>query len=161
MAQSLTRNHPEVVPHAPRCRSLTGRGRPASIASMTCRTKRARLVLTGMIATFVAVRVFLYFAPNADFNVGRYNVHHLFTGLIVMAATGIALAVLERDCRLFNAITAGFGAGLGLALDELVYLIATDGSNAAYWLSVSVWGALLSIGVASAFIYALSRCGRE
>jgi hypothetical protein len=39
-------------------------------------------------------------------------------------------------------LVAGSGVGLSLVLDEWVYLIVTDGSNASYLLPVSLWGAV-------------------
>lgn len=123
---------------------------------MIYRTKRAQLILAGMIVTFVAMRLFLYFAPNADLNAGRYNIHHFFTGVIVMSITGILLGAFEDGGRILSMAATGFGVGLGLTLDEWVYLIATDGSNASYWLPVSVWSSIIAIGLAGAFILAVS-----
>jgi hypothetical protein len=53
--------------------------------------------------------------------------------------------------------------GLAMALDEWVYLIATDGSNASYLLPVSFWGGVVVVGLALAYAVALSlrRAPRE
>lgn len=126
------------------------------IAGMSSRQKRAYLIVAGMVGSFLILRAFLYFAPNTDLNIGRYNIHHLFTGIIVMTITGILLALFEGDGSSRNAVACGFGIGLGLVLDEWVYLIATDGSNAAYWLPVSVWGGIISISVTGLLIVVLS-----
>jgi hypothetical protein len=45
-----------------------------------------------------------------------------------------------------------FGVGLSLALDEVVYLIATDGSNASYLLPVSFWGGVVVVGAGALWI---------
>ena len=45
-----------------------------------------------------------------------------------------------------------FGAGLALSLDEVVYLIATDGSNASYLLPVSFWGGVVVVGLGVAWV---------
>jgi uncharacterized membrane protein len=42
-----------------------------------------------------------------------------------------------------------------MALDEWVYLIATDGSNASYLLPVSFWGGAVAIVLACAYTVAL------
>lgn len=42
---------------------------------------------------------------------------------------------------------AVFGAGLALALDEWVYLIENDGTNASYLLPVSFWGGTVAVAV--------------
>ena len=39
-----------------------------------------------------------------------------------------------------------------LALDEVVYLIATDGSNASYLLPVSFWGGVVVVGLGALWI---------
>ena len=51
-----------------------------------------------------------------------------------------------------------FGAGLAMALDEWVYLIATDGTNASYLLPVSLWGGIVVTGLAC--VYARRACRR-
>lgn len=93
--------------------------------------------------------------PNADLNVGGYNVHHLFTGLLILTACGIPLVLGLGRGKLGDALVAGFGIGLSLALDEWVYLIATDGSNASYLLPVSFWGGVVVVGAATVYIAVL------
>ena len=48
-----------------------------------------------------------------------------------------------------------FGIGLGMTLDEWIYLIATDGTNASYLLPVSFWGGVAVVGIACAYAVAL------
>ena len=50
-----------------------------------------------------------------------------------------------------------FGIGLGMALDEWVYLIATDGTNASYLLPVSFWGGVIVVALACLYAYGLTR----
>ena len=47
-----------------------------------------------------------------------------------------------------DVVLVAYGIGVGLALDEWVYLIATDGTNASYLLPVSFWGGLIAVGLA-------------
>ena len=108
-----------------------------------------------LVLTFVVMRVWLYFTPNADFDVAGYNIHHLYTGLLLVTFCGIPLVLFPRRSRLLDAATVGFGIGLSLALDEWVYLIATDGSNDAYLLPVSFWGAVVVIGIACVYVLML------
>ena len=91
--------------------------------------RRAFLLLTSLIATFAIVRAYLYFSPNADFNVGLYNIHHLYIGLLFITFCGIPLLLFPGHSRALDGAAIGFGTGLSLALDEWVYLIVTDGSN--------------------------------
>ncbi len=122
--------------------------------------RRRRVFLLALVAPVFVLRAFLAFAPDADFNVAGHNVHHLFTGLLLVAAGGIPLAVARLGPIAGDLAAAAFGAGLGLALDEWVYLIATDGSNSAYLLPVSFWGACVMIGLAVAWAELSSRLGR-
>jgi hypothetical protein len=118
-------------------------------------TRNGLLLAASMLATFAVLRVMLHLSPDSDFNVGRYNVHHLFTGLVLIAAGGIPLAVFRGSTRRLDAALVVFGAGLGMALDEWVYLIATDGTNASYLLPVSFWGGIVVVGLACAYAAAL------
>ena len=107
---------------------------------------RARLVLVSLLLTFVVVRLALWRSPDSDFDVAGYNVHHLFTGVLMMVAGGLPLVLRAGRSRGLDIACVVFGAGLALALDEVVYLIATDGSNASYLLPVSFWGAVIVVG---------------
>ena len=113
--------------------------------------RRAILLVVSLVVTFAVLRLYLYFSPDSDFNVGPYNIHHLFTGLLLITFCGIAVILFKGRTRLLDAATVGFGIGLSLALDEWVYLITTDGSNASYLLPISFWGGLVM--VASACLY--------
>ena len=109
--------------------------------------RRARLILASLILTFVVVRLALWRSPNSDFDIAGYNIHHLFTGVLLMTAGAIPL-VLRAGRSLGLDVACGlFGVGLALALDEVVYLIATDGSNASYLLPVSFWGGVVVVGL--------------
>ena len=112
----------------------------------------AGLLITAMAVTFVVTRAYLHWRPDTDLNIGQYNIHHLFTGVLIVAICGIP-AILGLSGRKAQIImTMGFGVGLSLALDQWVYLIVTDGTNASYLLPVSlIPGAIM---VAAACVYA-------
>ena len=99
---------------------------------MTRDRRRGRILLVTMLCTFAAVRLWLQVSPDTDLMVGRWNIHHLFTGIVLIVLGGVPLAIVPGRSRWLDAATAAFGAGLALALDEWVYLIATDGTNASY-----------------------------
>ena len=123
-------------------------------------TRRARIVVVAMLATFVIIRSTMQLSPESDFNVAGYNIHHLFTGLVLMVAGGIPLALFPGRSKGLDVAAMTFGIGLSLALDEWVYLIATDGTNASYLLPVSLKGGILMIGLATAYVailYILSK----
>jgi len=116
---------------------------------------RTKILVSSLVATFIVIRVWLFFYPNADFNVAGYNIHHLYTGLLLVTIGGIPLILFSNSGRILNLATAIFGIGLSLALDEWVYLIATDGSNMSYLLPVSFWGGLILVGLTCLYIGAL------
>ncbi|HEX9669845.1 MAG TPA: hypothetical protein VGC93_10210 [Thermoanaerobaculia bacterium] len=119
--------------------------------------RRLRLFLLGLLLPFAALRLLLHASPNANFDVGGYNVHHLFTGLLLVTAGGVPLAVRRGPERLLDLCAGVFGVGLSLALDEWVYLIATDGSDASYLLPISLWGGVVMVGSACAYAMLVSR----
>ena len=135
--------------------------RTVTDAAGRARRRRGQILLISLVATFLVVRGSMAFRPNADFSVAGFNVHHLFTGLLILTACGIPLVLGFGRGRLGDTLTAGFGIGLSLALDEWVYLIATDGSNASYLLPLSFWGGVVVVGVAVLLVALLTwRAGR-
>ena len=123
--------------------------------------KNGIVLFCSMSLTFAILRVYLHFSPDTDLNIGRYNVHHIFTGLLLIVAGGIPLAILDASTRRLEPARWIFGVGLGMALDEWVYLIATDGSNASYLLPVSFWGGVVVIGLALAYTATLMFFGNR
>lgn len=124
---------------------------------MTLDTRRAVLVTGSLVTGFAVLRLMLHLSPDADFMVGGYNVHHLFPGLLLITAGGIPLALVPGRHPFVDVSAVAFGLGLGMALDEWVYLIVTDGSNAAYLLPVSFWGGAVMIALACAYVITLWR----
>jgi len=122
---------------------------------------RARLLVASMLSTFVFIRVLMWISPDADFNVAGYNIHHLYPGLLLAVAGGIPLILWSQRSRATDLACLTFGCGLSLALDEWVYLIVTDGSNAAYLLPVSFWGEAILVALACLYAALLSLPARE
>ncbi len=116
--------------------------------------------MLAMGVTFVVMRVYLHSWPNTDLNVAGYNIHHLFTGLILLTIGGIPAVLLPATHRSALPAIATFGAGLALALDEWLYLIVTDGTNASYLLPVSFWGGLVAVFLAIAYAMVVARHAR-
>jgi hypothetical protein len=122
--------------------------------------RRAKLILAGLLGTFVVIRLALWRSPDSDFDVAGYNVHHLFTGLLIATASGIPLVLRAGRSMALDVSSLCFGGGLALALDEVVYLIATDGSNAAYLLPVSFWGGAIAVGLGAVWVVVVAWGGR-
>src|SRR5262245_37893726 len=129
--------------------------------SVTVDARRARLVFASILVPFIAARLFLHRWPDTDFFVGSYEVHHLFTGLVLVTLGGLPLALFRGSGRLLDLAAVVFGVGLSLALDEFVYLIVTDGTNASYLLPVSLWGGAVMIGLACGYAAGLLAAGRR
>ena len=71
-----------------------------------------------MVLTFVIIRLTLYFYPNADFDVLGYNIHHLYTGLILIIFAGIPLILYPLKGLISHFATIIFGVGLSLTIDD-------------------------------------------
>ncbi len=123
---------------------------------MTTRLDRlapGRVLAGSMLLTFAALRSWLHVMPNTDLNVGPYNIHHLFTGVLILTACGIPAVLNGTAGPGGRLLLAGFGVGLSMVLDEWVYLIVTGGSNAEYLGMPSLAGGAVLVGLAS--LYAL------
>lgn len=118
---------------------------------------RARVLAASMAVTFVAMRAYLHASPNTDLTIAGYNIHHLFSGLVLVTLGGIAAVLLPAMHRWSLPAIAVFGIGLALCLDEWVYLIVTDGTNASYLLPVSFWGGLACVCAAIVYTLALGQ----
>lgn len=123
--------------------------------SLALNLRRAKLILLSLLVTFVLLRLWLHNFPNTDLNVGAYNIHHLFTGLLLITLGGIPLALFQGSSRWLDVAALVFGVGLSLALDEWVYLITTDGTNASYLLPISFWGGVVMTGLACGYVWLL------
>jgi len=127
-------------------------------------TKRTILLIASIILTFVFLRVSLYISPNSNFDIGQYNIHHLYTGLVVLTIAIIPILLTESKTRFSDVLVIMFGVGLSMALDEWVYLIATDGSDASYLLPVSLWGGIIVTSLVVFYILGIwffaRRCQR-
>jgi hypothetical protein len=115
--------------------------------------ERRHVLAASMLVTFMTVRAWLHVRPNTDLNVGGYDIHHLFTGVLILSVFAIPAILRPRSGTGGSVAVAGVGVGLGLVLDEWFYLIVTDGSNAAYVQWPSLVGGAIAVGVAC--LYAL------
>lgn len=70
----------------------------------------------------------------------------------LIALGGIPLTIFQGNNRCLDLATILFGSGLSMALDQWVYLIVTDGSDASYLLPVSLIGGVVMIGLAVIYL---------
>ena len=105
--------------------------------------KRLRVFIISLLFTLVLFRAFLSVLPSANLNFFGYNIHHLFIGAFLTV-----ILLLLFSVGIINKITIILaGISSALILDEIVYLIATDGSDASYLTAVSLWGAITLIAI--------------
>lgn len=121
---------------------------------------RSKLVLCSLLITFVALRAYLHLFPGTNLDLAGHNIHHLFIGVVLIAAGGLPLALLEGKGRALDIAAVLFGVGLSMALDEWVYLITTDGSDLSYLLPVSFWGGAVMVGLAFLYSIVIGRMTR-
>jgi hypothetical protein len=128
---------------------------------MQVNRRRALLLLLSLVITFVVLRSYLHMSPDSDLNIGPYSIHHLFTGLLLIIAGGIPLAICHGNAKALDLAAVAFGVGLSMALDEWVYLITTDGSNSSYLLPISFWGGAVMVGLACLIVVGLCLIDRQ
>ena len=124
-------------------------------------SRTGKYLISGILASFMVARAVLYLSPDSDFYVVGYNIHHLFSGMLVAIICLLPLLIIRPKGRTGVVLAFFSGTGLGLMLDEWVYLIVTDGSNASYLLPVSFWGGLAMIVACVAYIWILVRLARR
>ena len=114
-------------------------------------TQNLALFIAMLLATLFVVRASLFISPFSNLNIGPYNTHHLFLGAFLLVVVVIFL-IIGISNKLVIMLA---GVASALVVDEIIYLIATDGSDLAYLTPVSFWGAvaltlvvLLTAGVA-------------
>lgn len=95
--------------------------------------------LIPFLATIILTRIYLYIFPFTNLDLGQYNIHHLFLGSFLLVITTI-LFIFEINLSYILALS---GISSALIVDELTYLIATDGSDLAYLTPVSLVGAII------------------
>lgn len=121
------------------------------------RTGQARQILLSMLVVFPVVRIVLLLSPTSNFDIAGTNIHHLFTGILLLVVAGIPLVLGRGHGHVRKALNLVFGAGLALVLDEWVYLIVTDGSDMSYLTPVSLWGGVVMTALTAVYIWTLSR----
>lgn len=120
-------------------------------------SRTARIILSSMIVVFVLLRLFLHTFSTTNLDIGPYNVHHLFIGILLVIGAGLPLILKMPRGTSRWVLASILGAGLALILDEWVYLIITDGSDASYLLPESVIGAAILMAIVAVYIVALAK----
>ena len=106
------------------------------------------LIVVPMLATVFSLRLYLHLVHVRHIYPGGYLLHHLFIGVVILIPAAFLLAFGTRY-RVLARLALGVGAGL--ILDEIVYLVATDGSDAGYVSRTSLLGSMVLTSLAVIF----------
>lgn len=109
--------------------------------------QRTKIFVISLLATLTLLRLFLMTSPASNLYILGYNVHHLFIGafLIIIMSVFFIFNIINK----FTIVIAGVSSAF--VLDEIIYLIATDGSDKAYLTQVSLLGAITFTAVILVF----------
>lgn len=99
--------------------------------------KSAAYFFTTIVLTVLATRVGVAAIPELDIKVFDVVVHHFWFGVALLLA-GMALPLKTRHATFFMK-----GVGLGLIVDQAVFLALGGGKDAEYWSGPSTAGAML------------------
>jgi hypothetical protein len=101
-------------------------------------------LLVPLVVTFIAQRLCLHLInPDMDLYILGHNVHHLFVGAAMVIPAAFVLAFQPAAALLRLGALAALGSGSAMVLDQMIYLIATDGTNASYLKPISLWSAII------------------
>jgi len=114
------------------------------------------LILVPMLATAIGQRLYLHLVnPNADVYIRGYNVHHLFIGAVIAIPAAFVVAFVPHSSQVRWLALVALGVGSAMVLDQIVFLITTDGSNASYLRPISLWGAIILVALALGLLLVL------
>jgi hypothetical protein len=100
--------------------------------------------------------------PIRHFYIAGYLVHHLFFGIMIEVPAAFVLAFGMRRPAVAVLAPIALGIGSAMILDEVFYLIATEATSQDYRSSVSVWGAVILISMATGLLLGLyALAGRK
>ena len=95
--------------------------------------------LSSLIIGLLLLRILLFIFPTANLVIGSYSIHHIFTGSVLLIITTILLIL--NITNYFTYILGGISTAL--IIDQLTFLIMTDGTNKTYFSQTSVYGAFI------------------
>src|SRR5437667_7974403 len=86
-----------------------------------------------LVLTVTLQRLILHHSsPDTHVFVGGYLVHHLFWGTLMLIPSAFLIAFGSRSPRVMALSRMLMGVGAAMVLDEVVFLVCTDGSGVAY-----------------------------
>jgi hypothetical protein len=100
------------------------------------------LILLPMVGTVLCLRLYLHLVRVQHVYPGGVLVHHLFVGVLIELPAAFILAFGERRRVVALLALGALGAGSGMILDEVTYLVLTKASDLDYVSWVSLGGAI-------------------
>lgn len=120
------------------------------------------LIIGGaLVVTVVAVRLKLHLIGIQHLYIGGHIVRHLFTGVLLLIPASFVLAFVPRQRWLAKLAAVVLGIGTALVLDEVVFLVATNGSKEEYVSWLSLGGAIICISLAVILLLILYKLLRD
>jgi hypothetical protein len=119
------------------------------------------LILLPMLATVLCLRLYLHLVRVQHVYPGGYLVHHLFIGVLIELPAAFVLGFGARNRVLAFSALAALGIGSGMILDEVTYLVATQGSDRDYVSGVSLGGAIGFVSLAVILLLVIYRFRRD
>ena len=111
------------------------------------------LIAAPMWATFAVMRLYLHLINhNTDLILFGYEIHHLFSGVVLLIGASFMASFNVPAGRWRDVTPVLQGIGGALVLDQIVFLIVTDGTNDSYILPVSFWGGLVFMIIGTGFL---------
>ena len=118
-------------------------------------------ILLPLLGTFLGQRLYLHLVGVQHIYPGGYLVHHLFTGVLIVIPAAFVLAFGTRRRRTAILARVALGIGSAMVLDEIVYLVATQATDADYVSGVSLGGAVVFVTLAVVLLWAGYRSQRR
>lgn len=101
--------------------------------------KKGNLLFSVSLLTVVIARISVLIVPNVDIYVFGINFHHFWLGLIIVLLS----LILIRARSVLGLIIFGFG--LGLMIDQFVFMILGGGGDNEYWSSIPFVGVVIMV----------------
>lgn len=100
------------------------------------------LLLVPMLVVVIGMRLYLHLVRVTHVYVRGHILRHLFSGTLLVIPAGFILAFSPQQLWLAVLGLVIFGAGSGMILDEIVYLMATKTTDEDYTSQLSLKGSM-------------------
>ncbi len=100
------------------------------------------LLLVPMLVVVIGMRLYLHLVRVTHVYIRGHIFRHLFQGVMLVIPAGFILAFAPEQLWLMVLALVVFGAGSGMILDEIVYLMATKTTDEDYVSGPSLRGSI-------------------